>query len=362
MTGKPRHRLSIQRDRTAIADQFDALFGEAFAARASTPQDIPIDRIDPSPLQARQNFTNLDELVQSMREHGFTSRIRVRPHPTEPGRYQLVYGERRLRAARIAGITLIPADVAEHTEAELREIGLAENIIREDLDPIDEAHALEQALAARDDNGEPIYTVRRLGERIGKSAGYVDRRLALLRVPDDVQGLVRERRDTVRVARDLAKLDHPEQRAPLIEGLINGSLTSRDVEAVVKDALQQGHRQIPQRPVAVEPEDTADADDAQDGSDVSSLTRLPQPAPPSVFSHGRDPVKSTAAGRASIRARQQIAQRLNALVPATREALPSLQRTDRDALIELIVAQVIPALGQLVIELQTDPTDGEEQE
>ncbi|MDP9310122.1 MAG: ParB/RepB/Spo0J family partition protein [Chloroflexota bacterium] len=341
MSGNPRHKLPIHSNRAAIADEFDALFGNEFAGRGSTPQDIPIDLIDPSPLQARQVFDNLEELAQSMREHGFTSRIRVRPHPTLPQRYQLVYGERRLRAARIAGITMIPADVAEHTEAELREIGLTENIIREDLNPVDEAQAFEQALAARDDNGQPLYTVRRLAERIGKSAGYVDRRLALLRTPADVQQLVRERPDTVQIARELAKLDQPEERAPLIEGLLNRTLSSRDVESVVDEAQRLRADQAP-------------APDIADEEQTPVATRPARPPRSPGQMHATDPVKGTSAGRASTRARLQIEQRVNALIPSVREALPSLQRSDRDALIDLIVAQVIPALGDLVTELQQD--------
>jgi ParB/RepB/Spo0J family partition protein len=211
------------------------VFADDFADRPAMPQDIPIDQIEPSPFQAREEFNNLEELAQSMREHGFTSRLRVRPHPTEPERYQLVYGERRLRAARIAGIAIIPCDVAQHADAELREIGLTENIVREDLSPLEEARAFKQALDARDAAGQPIYSIRTLAERIGKDKGYIQNRIKLLETPDDVQGMVEARPDTVRAAREIAKLPTPAARKPLITSLLSGDVNAQQVTRIVRD-------------------------------------------------------------------------------------------------------------------------------
>lgn len=219
-------------------DDFATVFADDFADRPAMPQDIPIDQIEPSPLQARQEFRNLEELVQSMREHGFTSRIRVRPHPTQPGHYQLVYGERRLRAARMAGITIIPCDVAPHSDAELREIGLTENIVREDLNPLEEARAFEQALSARDDAGQPLYSIRSLAERVGKDKGYIQNRIKLLETPDDVQQMVEARPDTLRAAREIAKLPTPEAREPLITSLLSGDVNAHAVTSIVRDVAQ----------------------------------------------------------------------------------------------------------------------------
>ena len=357
MSGSPRHKLRTNHDRTAIADDFAAIFGDDFAARASVPQDIPIELIDPSPRQARQEFKNLEELAQSMREHGFTSRLRIRQHPNDPQRYQLVYGERRLRAAKLAGITMVPCDVAQHTDAELREIGLTENLVREDLNPLEEARAFEQALDERDASGQAIYTVRSLASRIGKSAGYIDKRLALLRVPHDVQQLVVERPDTVVVARDVAKLETAEERAPLIAGLLNRTLTSRDVQSVVDEA---GKRPVMAR-VGVTTSQSLRHDigrtvdeqvtDHQGRGVASELGDHPLP------SHAAQPPASYA-GRASTRARLHVEQRLNAVGPAVRDALPSLNRADRDLLITMIVDHLIPELGAVVTALQQEVATG----
>jgi ParB family chromosome partitioning protein len=190
---KTKFTLQRREPTARLRDDFATVFADDFANRPAMPQDIPIDQIEPSPFQAREEFNNLEELAQSMREHGFTSRLRVRPHPTEPERYQLVYGERRLRAARMAGIATLPCDVAQHADAELREIGLTENIVREDLSPLEEARAFKQALDVRDDAGQPIYSIRTLAERIGKDKGYIQNRIKILETPADVQGMVEAR-------------------------------------------------------------------------------------------------------------------------------------------------------------------------
>lgn len=255
MVGKDKGtKFTLQR-RTPSArsrDDFATVFADDFADRPAMPQDIPIDQIEPSPLQARQEFKNLEELAQSMREHGFTSRIRVRPHPTVPERYQLVYGERRLRAARMAGINTIPCDVAPHSDAELREIGLTENIVREDLSPLEEARAFEQALAARDDAGQAIYSIRSLAERIGKDKGYIQNRIKLLETPNDVQQMVEARPDTLRAAREIAKLPTPEAREPLITGLLSGDVNAHVVTRIVRDVAENEPLNEREQPESIE--------------------------------------------------------------------------------------------------------------
>lgn len=191
-----------------------------FAPRRSALQDIPIDRIEPNPFQARRTFDGIDELAESIRAQGFISRLRLRPHPEQPGYFQLVYGERRLRAARAAGMLEVPCEIAEHSDAEMIEIGLTENIQRQDLDPLEEAQALRSIIEAGG------YTIRSLAERLGKDKSYVDGRLALLRAPADVQHLLAQRPDSIRVARDLAALPSPADRQDLIDGLLDGRLTA----------------------------------------------------------------------------------------------------------------------------------------
>jgi ParB family transcriptional regulator, chromosome partitioning protein len=196
-------------------------------------RNVPIERIRPNPFQARRTFVGIDELAQGMRTHGFISRLRVRPDPVDAGYFQLVYGERRWRAAQAAGLTELPCDVAEHTDEELVEIGLLENIQREDLNPVEEAQMLKRMIDLRG------YSIRSLAERLGKSKGYVDNRLALLRAPEDVQDMVVARPDTIASARLIAQVLTVEERQPLIDGLTSGSIAAKDVRQLLHGASSQ---------------------------------------------------------------------------------------------------------------------------
>jgi ParB family chromosome partitioning protein len=194
--------------------------------------DLPIDRIRPNPFQARKTFTDLDQLAQAITAQGFTTRLRVRPDPTATGFFQLVFGERRWRAAQLAGLVAIPCDIAEHSDDDLVEIGLAENIQRQDLDPLEEARALQTFIDQRS------YSIRRLAERIGKDRGYIENRLALLRLPSDVQQLVEQRPDSIDAARRIGTLPTPEERAPLIAQVASGELSAQTVRSIVRERVR----------------------------------------------------------------------------------------------------------------------------
>lgn len=215
----------------ASMDDFEERMARQVETRRHYPMDIPVGLIDPSPFQIRRNFDNITELAEAMRIHGFTSRIWVREHPSISGRYQLVFGERRLRAAREAAIHVVPCEVTQFTDPELLEIGLTENLQREDLDPIEEAQGLQRFM---DEFG---YTYRELAERIGKDKGYVENRVRLLRLPADVQEMVVQRPETMSAAREVARLSSAEARAPLIEGLVSDNLTLKTTHAIVGEAL-----------------------------------------------------------------------------------------------------------------------------
>lgn len=190
--------------------------------------DIPVERIRPNPFQARKSFEGVEELAATIQAQGFTTRLLVRPDPTAPGTFQLVFGERRLQAARLAGLAVVPCDVREHSDAELIEIGLAENIQRRDLHPLEEAQAFQSMIEQRG------YSERSLAERIGKDRGYIQNRLALLRAPADVQELVAQRPDTLSAARAIAQVPTAQARRPLLDGVASGTLTHKDVLALVR--------------------------------------------------------------------------------------------------------------------------------
>lgn len=191
--------------------------------------DIPVERIRPNPFQARKTFSDLEQLAQAIRAQGFTSRLRVRPDPAVAGVFQLVFGERRWRAAQMAGLPAIPCDIAAHTDDDMVEIGLAENIQRQDLDPLEEARALQSFIDQRG------YSIRRLAERLGKDRGYIENRLALLRLPADVQQLVERRPDSIDAARQIGRLADPQERAPLIEQVAGGEISAQAVRSIVRE-------------------------------------------------------------------------------------------------------------------------------
>lgn len=222
-----------------VDDEVGRLF-DSTRERDAQPRlrDLPIDRIDPNPFQARREFTDIDQLAQTIRVQGFTSRLRVRPHPDQTGRFQLVYGERRLRAATAAGLKRVPVEIIGYSDDELIEIGLAENIQRQDLTPIEEAQGLQALMERRG------YSQRVLAERLGKGRGYVQNRLDLLRAPEDVQQLVAQRPDTLRAAHAIARLPEAAQRETLIAGLMSGAITGDEVLLRVQQ-LQRAQGKTP---------------------------------------------------------------------------------------------------------------------
>jgi ParB family chromosome partitioning protein len=217
----------------ATADDFEERFARQVETRRHYPIDLPIELIDPSPFQIRRTFGNIAELAEAMRVHGFTSRLWVREHPTASGRYQLIFGERRLRAAREARIAVLPCEVTQFNDRELVEIGLMENLQREDLDPVEEATGLQRFM---DEFG---YSYRELAERIGKDKGYVENRLRLLRMPEDIQQMVIARPETMSAAREVVRLPTAEARAPLIDGLVQDGLSFKATRAIVDAALTE---------------------------------------------------------------------------------------------------------------------------
>lgn len=214
---------------------FEALFAPRDEGRVASVQNIPITRIDPNPFQSRRAFEDIAELAAAIQTQGFVTRIRVRPSPSQEGRYQLVYGERRVRAAQMAGLIEIPCEIVPQTDDEMIEIGLAENIQRRALAPLEEARAFRTFIDQRG------YTHARLAQRIGKDRSYVEDRLALLRMPVDVQKMVEQRPDTLRVAREIAKIPDADARQPLIKGVTDEILTQHSIRGLIRGGTLHRH-------------------------------------------------------------------------------------------------------------------------
>ena len=182
-------------------------------------RNIPVDKVEPNPAQPRMVIdpAALRELAASVREHGVLQPVLVRP--LEDGRYQLVAGERRWRAARLAQQSTVPAMIEEIDDDTALEISIIENLQREDLSPLEEAEMYRRMTS------EHGYSVRKLAHKLGKDKGYIENRLRLADAPPEVRDLVAARRDTLSHAYELMKVADPRKRKRLAEQVSRGELT-----------------------------------------------------------------------------------------------------------------------------------------
>lgn len=188
--------------------------------------EISIDEIIPNPYQPRKALgeESLEELANSIRQHGLLQPIIVRK--VEEG-YEIVAGERRYRAAKIAGLHKVPAIVKEVSDEESMEYALIENLQREDLNPIEAASALKLLMEKFG------LTQEEVADKIGKNRSTVANLLRLLKLPQEVQDMLSEGKISMGHARALLSLDDPEEQKRLALEVVNRSLTVRDVEREV---------------------------------------------------------------------------------------------------------------------------------
>ena len=188
---------------------------------------IPLHQIDPSPDQPRQIFRDegIEELAQSLRVDGLIQPVVVRPNGE---RFQLIVGERRWRAAKIAGISEIPCIVQEFEKDRALEIALVENIQREDLNPMEVAQALNRMVHEFQLSHEELAT------RTGKDRTTITNLLRLLKLPREIQQLVAERRISMGHARALLSIDDPEAQLALAEKAAAHGMSVREVERRVR--------------------------------------------------------------------------------------------------------------------------------
>ncbi|MES1197387.1 MAG: ParB/RepB/Spo0J family partition protein [Pseudomonadota bacterium] len=202
------------------------------AANEAGPRGIPIDLVQRNPNQPRKHFDegDLSELADSIRAHGVLQPILVRP--IADGRYEIVAGERRWRAAQRAGLHAIPAVVRELDEVEILEIGIIENVQRADLNPIEEAQGY-QALIDRFGR-----TQQDIADVVGKSRPHIANMLRLLALPNDIMEMVRDGRLSAGHAR--AILTAPDPRVLALKAIGEG-LNVREVERLAQQAKDERH-------------------------------------------------------------------------------------------------------------------------
>ena len=199
-------RLSEDRELPAA---IVSLLSSETTHRSTGVKVIPVDRIEPNPNQPRLAFdpTTLAELAASIREHGVLQPVLVRP--IDENRFQLIAGERRWRACKIAGQATIPALVEDIDDDTALEISIIENLQREDISPLDEAAMYDRMIR------EHGYSIRKLAEKLGKDKGYLENRLRLADAPPEVRELVSLRKDTLSHAYELMKVTDPRKRKKL---------------------------------------------------------------------------------------------------------------------------------------------------
>ena len=210
--------------------------GITAAANQVAPSDqreyrqIPVEWINVGPWQPRSKFDReqLDELADSIRQKGIVQPILLRPTPNQPGRFQLVAGERRWRAAQIAQLYEIPSVVRDLSDAECYEIALIENIQRQNLSVIDEAQGYANLLEIN------RYTQDQLSKIIGKSRSHIANLLRLLGLPESVQALLRDGQLTMGQARPL--VGHPQAEF-LAKTIAAKGLSARQAEALIKTVV-----------------------------------------------------------------------------------------------------------------------------
>ena len=226
-------------EKSGLGSGLDALFGPELSSiiddiQISAAGDeygykttVNISEVHTNPYQPRRVFDQdkLEELARSIKEHGVFTPILIRP--SFDG-YQLIAGERRLRAAEMAGNTTIPAIVMEFTDDQMMEISLLENVQREDLSAIEEANGYKQLM----DNLH--YTQEELGKRVGKSREHISNILRLLKLPVHVQDLIQQQKLTMGQARPLVTLDDEAKTNQIADKIVDEGLSARQVEKLIK--------------------------------------------------------------------------------------------------------------------------------
>ena len=204
----------------------DALLS-ATPAREETLIDVAIDQVTPNPQQPRKAFdpAALAELARSIKTSGLIQPVVVR---RVAHGYQLIAGERRWRAARQAGLDRIPAIVREATDAESLELALVENLLREDLNPMEEAEAYQRLLA------EFAWTQDQLGDRIGRDRSSIANTLRLFKLPLPIQDDLRTGRLTMGHARAILALASPSEQLKLRDDILTQAWSVRATEETVQ--------------------------------------------------------------------------------------------------------------------------------
>ncbi|MCR8969835.1 ParB/RepB/Spo0J family partition protein [Facklamia sp. 7083-14-GEN3] len=209
----------------------EALFSSAYEEVANDHEmvtEIKLEDIRPNPYQPRKHFdlNALNELAESIRQTGVFQPIIIRKSSIKG--YEIIAGERRVRASKLAGKTTIPAIVRELDEEAMIEIAVIENLQREDLSPLEEAEAYDMLM------GRLKLTQAEVADRIGKSRPYIANYIRLLQLPDPIKQLVNEEKLSMGQARTILGLKDKSQMENLAKKVVKEQLTVRQLEELVQ--------------------------------------------------------------------------------------------------------------------------------
>lgn len=194
--------------------------------------EIDIDLIEPNSLQPRTNFDNeqLENLAQSIRANGIIQPLLVRR--IDEGRYQLIAGERRWRAAQKAELQRVPAIIRDIPDDKILELALIENIQRQELNPIEEAQAYKKLI---DTLG---LTQEMVAQRVGRDRTFITNYIRLLRLPEDIQRLVEQEKISMGHARALLGVDDVEIQRKIARNIIDQALSVRETERAIRKIIE----------------------------------------------------------------------------------------------------------------------------
>lgn len=217
--------------RRALGRGLSALLSDRPPTANEEMFEVDIDLIEPSSFQPRMNFDEerLEELAQSIRSNGIIQPLLIRR--IDGGRYQLVAGERRWRAAQRAGLSKVPCVVREIPEEKMLELALVENIQRQELNAIEEAHAYKRLIEALG------LTQEMVAQRVGRDRTFITNYLRLLRLPEDIQQLVESEKLSMGHARALLGIDDPEIQRNVASKIVEKGFSVRETERAIKKLI-----------------------------------------------------------------------------------------------------------------------------
>src|SRR5437588_3408680 len=217
--------------RRALGRGLSALLSDRPPIASEEMFEIEIELIEPNSFQPRMSFNEerLEELAQSIKSNGIIQPLLIRR--IDGGRYQLVAGERRWRAAQRAGLSKVPCIIKEIPEEKMLELALVENIQRQELNAIEEAHAYKRLIEALG------LTQEMVAQRVGRDRTFITNYLRLLRLPEDIQQLVESEKLSMGHARALLGIDDPDVQRNLASKIMEKGFSVRETERAIKKII-----------------------------------------------------------------------------------------------------------------------------